>query len=187
LFSRLPIGLVHHLSLYPAILLWIALRLGLNSIEYFRLLRRLSLRHIRSIVFDQMLPKIANYWSRETVERMMREQGLVDVKLAWVNEMSWSAIGTKPTTAARPVGDDRRCAAAAPLPGNRRAAVARRRHAGHALRRSSLSDLAERHSAFRGTADDDGCPRSAGALRDHRQSLRRQPRLSAYPGIFEIP
>jgi ubiquinone/menaquinone biosynthesis C-methylase UbiE len=100
LFSRLPIGLVHHLSLYPAILLWIALRLGLNSIEYFRLLRRLSLRHIRSIVFDQMLPKIANYWSRETVERMMREQGLVDVKLAWVNEMSWSAIGTKPMASA---------------------------------------------------------------------------------------
>jgi ubiquinone/menaquinone biosynthesis C-methylase UbiE len=96
LFCRLPIGVVHHLSLYPAILLWLALRLGLNSIEYFRLLQRLSLRHIRSIVFDQMLPRIANYWSRDEVEGMMREQGLVDVKLAWVNEMSWSAIGTKP-------------------------------------------------------------------------------------------
>lgn len=96
LFSRLPIGFVHHLSLYPAVLLWLALRLGLNSIEYFRLLRRLSLRHLRSIVFDQMLPKIANYWPRDTVEAMMREAGLADVKVAWVNEMSWSAIGTKP-------------------------------------------------------------------------------------------
>lgn len=96
LFSRLPIGLVHHLSLYPTILLWLALRLGLDSIEYFRLLRRMTFRHIRSIVFDQMLPKIANYWSRDEVERLMREQGLEDVKLAWVNEMSWSAIGTKP-------------------------------------------------------------------------------------------
>lgn len=96
LFSRLPIGLVHHLSLYPATALWLALRLGLNSIEYFRLLRRLSFRHLRSIVFDQMLPKIAHYWSRETVMRLMEEAGLRDVKLAWVNEMSWSAIGTKP-------------------------------------------------------------------------------------------
>jgi SAM-dependent methyltransferase len=96
LFSRLPIGLVHHLSLYPAVILWCALHMGLASIEYFRLLRRLSFRHLRSIVFDQMLPKIANYWARDTVEAMMRGSGLADVKLAWVNEMSWSAVGTKP-------------------------------------------------------------------------------------------
>lgn len=96
LFSRLPIGLVHHLSLYPTVALWLALRLGLNTIAYFRLLRRLGFRHLRSIVFDQMLPKIAHYWPRDEVERLMRSAGLVDVKLAWVNEMSWSAIGTKP-------------------------------------------------------------------------------------------
>jgi SAM-dependent methyltransferase len=96
MFSRLPIGVVHHLSLYPTAALWLALRLGLNSIEYFRLLRRLSFRHLRSIVFDQMLPKIAHYWSRGEVERLMRGAGLADIKLAWVNEMSWSAIGTKP-------------------------------------------------------------------------------------------
>jgi SAM-dependent methyltransferase len=97
IFSRLPIGVVHHLSLYPSLVLWSALRLGLNSIEYFRLLRQLSLRHLRSIVFDQMLPKIANYWSRETVDAMMRDSKLVDIRLAWVNQMSWSAIGTKPS------------------------------------------------------------------------------------------
>jgi len=72
LFSRLPIGLVHHLSLYPALILWLALRLGLRQIEYFRLLRRLSFRNMRSIVFDQMLPKIANYWPRDFVERLLR-------------------------------------------------------------------------------------------------------------------
>jgi len=96
--SRLPIGLVHHLSLYPSLALWLALRLGLDSIEYFRMLQRLSFRHLRSIVFDQMLPKIAHYWPRETVDAMMRRSGLIDVRLAWVNEMSWSAIGTKPGT-----------------------------------------------------------------------------------------
>jgi SAM-dependent methyltransferase len=96
IFSRLPIGVVHQLSLYPSLALWVALRLGLNSTQYFRMLRQLSFRHLRSIVFDQMLPKIANYWSRETVETLMRESKLVDIRLAWVNEMSWSAIGTKP-------------------------------------------------------------------------------------------
>jgi SAM-dependent methyltransferase len=96
LFSRLPIGFVHHFSLYPALLLWCGLRLGLGKIAYFDLLRSLPFRHLRSIVFDQMLPKIANYWDRATVEQLLAAQGLEGVRLAWVNQMSWSAIGTKP-------------------------------------------------------------------------------------------
>jgi len=70
--------------------------LGFGSIEYFRLIRHSSYLHLRLIVLDQMLPRIAHYWPRATVERMMQDQGLVDVRLIWVNEMSWSAIGTKP-------------------------------------------------------------------------------------------
>jgi len=99
LFSRLPIGLVHHLSLYPSVALWLALRLGVGRIGYFDLLRRLAFPHLRSIVFDQMLPKIAHYWPRATVEALLCNAGLNDVKLAWVNEMSWSAVGTRPPAA----------------------------------------------------------------------------------------
>jgi SAM-dependent methyltransferase len=100
LFSRLPIGLVHHLSLYPTAGLWLALRLGMGRIPYFHLLRRLAFAHVRSIVFDQMLPKIAHYWPRATVEALLAAAGLTDIKLGWVNEMSWSAIGTKPPAGA---------------------------------------------------------------------------------------
>jgi SAM-dependent methyltransferase len=96
-FSRLPVGLVHYLALYPTAVLWLMLRLDFGSLAYFQLLRRFKFRHLRSVVFDQMLPKIAHYWRREKVERMMREQGLVDVKLIWVNEISWSAVGRKPS------------------------------------------------------------------------------------------
>jgi SAM-dependent methyltransferase len=99
LFARLPVGLVHHLALYPAAILWLLLRLGIGRIAYFRLLRQFTFPHLRSIVFDQMLPKIAHYWPRGMVERMLREQGLRDVRLAWVNEMSWCAMGTKPVPA----------------------------------------------------------------------------------------
>ncbi|QCG93031.1 class I SAM-dependent methyltransferase (plasmid) [Azospirillum sp. TSA2s] len=96
LFSRLPIGLVHRLSWLPAAGLWLALRLGLSRLEYFRLIRRFDFAHLRSIVFDQMLPKIANYWRRDEVEALMRDAGLENVRLAWVNEISWAAIGTRP-------------------------------------------------------------------------------------------
>jgi len=95
LFSRLPIGVAHHLSLYPAALLWLLLRLGVRPIEYFRLAAKFDFAHLRSIVFDQMLPRVAHYWPRETVARMMAEAGLEDVSLTWVNQMSWSAIGTR--------------------------------------------------------------------------------------------
>lgn len=96
LFSKMPIGLVHALSVIPAGLLWLLLRVGFGKIEYLKLISNFSFRHLRSIVFDQMLPSIANYWSRDEVEQLMRDAGLVDIKLHWVNEMSWTAIGQKP-------------------------------------------------------------------------------------------
>jgi SAM-dependent methyltransferase len=96
LFARLPVGLVHHLALYPASILWLLLRLGFARIAYFRLVRQFTFPHLRAMVFDQMLPKIAHYWPRATVEQMLSRQGLRDVRLAWVNEVSWCAMGTKP-------------------------------------------------------------------------------------------
>jgi SAM-dependent methyltransferase len=94
-FSRMPLRLVYHLSLYAAVALWLALRLGLSRLEYYKLLRRLSFAHLRAIVFDQMIPRIANYWPKEFVEGLMRGAGLDDIRLVHVNEMSWSACGRK--------------------------------------------------------------------------------------------
>jgi SAM-dependent methyltransferase len=96
LFARLPVAAVHHLSLYPTALLWLALRLGVRPIEYFKLLSRFGFAHLRSIVFDQMLPRVAHYWPGDAVVALMEGAGLDEVRLAAVNEMSWSAIGTKP-------------------------------------------------------------------------------------------
>ena len=95
LFSRLPVSITHHLSLYPTALLWLLLRLGLRPTAYFGLIATFGFGHLRSIVFDQMLPRISHYWSREEVAALMEGVGLGDVRLAWVNEMSWAAIGTK--------------------------------------------------------------------------------------------
>lgn len=96
LFARLPVPLVHHMSLYPSAVLWLALRVGLGRTAYLTMVRRFSFSHLRSIAFDQMLPRIAHYWERETVEELLRKQGLVNVQVAGVNDISWSAIGTKP-------------------------------------------------------------------------------------------
>jgi SAM-dependent methyltransferase len=96
LFARLPIGVTHFCSTILTGILWLALRLGIGRIEYFQLIRTFTFRHLRSIVFDQMLPRIANYWRRDEVESLLRGAGLTDLRLEPVNSMSWSAIGTKP-------------------------------------------------------------------------------------------
>jgi SAM-dependent methyltransferase len=95
LFSRMPLRLVYHLSLYVTAALWLALRLGLARLEYYKLLRRLSFGHLRAIVFDQMIPRVAHYWPKEFVEELVRGAGLQDIRVVHVNEMSWSACGRK--------------------------------------------------------------------------------------------
>ncbi len=47
-------------------------------------------------MFDQLLPHVANYWSKSEVEKLMADAGLSDLQLTWVNEMSWCAIGRRP-------------------------------------------------------------------------------------------
>jgi SAM-dependent methyltransferase len=96
LFARLPLGVLYHLSLYLAWLVWVALRLGFGHIEYYRLLRRFSFRQLRVIVFDQMIPQIAHYWPRDVVEGLLSGAGLENVQLVLVNGMSWSGSGRKP-------------------------------------------------------------------------------------------
>lgn len=95
LFSRLPVSWVHFLSLFPAIGLYLLVHLGVGKIEYFSLLRRYTFRHLRSIVFDQMLPRIANYWTKEEVRALMEGAHLKNIQLQQVNEISWAAIGEK--------------------------------------------------------------------------------------------
>jgi SAM-dependent methyltransferase len=97
LFSRMPIRLVHALSIFPASLLWLLVRCGLGGTEYFRLLKRFTFRHLRSIVFDQMLPRTARYYSEKEVRELMAQTGLEDIQLHWVNQISWAAVGVRPT------------------------------------------------------------------------------------------
>jgi SAM-dependent methyltransferase len=99
LFSKMPLGLVHALSLPLAWLLWVALRLGFAPIEFFRMARGFTFPHLRAIIFDHMIPKIARYYRREEAADLLRNAGLKDVGLIWVNEMSWAVSGVKPIPA----------------------------------------------------------------------------------------
>ncbi len=48
LFSWLPVRIVHSMSWPATAALWVALRVGLQRIEYFQLIRRFSFDHLRA-------------------------------------------------------------------------------------------------------------------------------------------
>ena len=96
LFSKMPLPIVYALSLPATILLWLFLKTGLGRTEYMRLIRTFSFRHLRAIVYDHMIPEIANYYTKEKAVQLLENANLDDVQAHWVNEMSWTVIGTKP-------------------------------------------------------------------------------------------
>lgn len=95
-FSKLPLSIVHLLSVFPSAILWLLVRLNVIQIEYFRMLRKFPFRHIRHIVFDQMIPRIALYYRRKEAIDLLKQAGLKNIQTEWVNEMSWTVLGTKP-------------------------------------------------------------------------------------------
>jgi SAM-dependent methyltransferase len=97
LFSRLPLRVVHVLSWPLTAALWLGLRLGVQPNAYFRLIRRFGFAHLRAIVFDHMIPRIALYYTRQEAIALLEASGLKDIEAVWVNENSWSVHGVKPT------------------------------------------------------------------------------------------
>jgi SAM-dependent methyltransferase len=63
--------------------------------EYARLIRSFSYRHLRHIVFDQLLPRIARYYRKSEALELLHQAGLQNVSALWVNEMSWCVMGDK--------------------------------------------------------------------------------------------
>jgi SAM-dependent methyltransferase len=96
MFSWMPLWLVRFLAYFPAALLWAMLRTGFTPLAYLKLLRTFSFRHLHHICFDQMLPKIAHYWRKDEAVALLEQAGLENVSAEWVNEVSWSVIGTRP-------------------------------------------------------------------------------------------
>ena len=96
LTSRLPVGLVHVLAYACSLPLWVWIKMFRPAGEYFQLLSTFSFRHVHSIVFDQLIPSIANYWRREEVCRLFDAvEGIERLDLYPVNARSWTAIARK--------------------------------------------------------------------------------------------
>ncbi|MBL0350408.1 MAG: class I SAM-dependent methyltransferase [Elusimicrobia bacterium] len=62
---------------------------------YFELLRTFSFRHTESIVFDQLLPSIARYWSREEAVALLSDLPLTVKHVTHTQGMSWTLVAQR--------------------------------------------------------------------------------------------
>jgi len=95
-FSKLPLSMVHYCSFGLTVILWIALRPNIGLSRYLRQIRGFSFRHLRAIVFDHMIPRIALYYRRAEAVALLEAAGLTEVRANWTNNMSWTVRGKRP-------------------------------------------------------------------------------------------
>ncbi|MEK7383559.1 MAG: class I SAM-dependent methyltransferase [Elusimicrobiota bacterium] len=94
LTSRMPPSLARILAKISTVLLKVYVRLPHRQ-EYLRLLRERSFRHVEAMVFDQLLPNISNYWTREEVLALIAGLPVRLVHLTHTHGMSWTLIAEK--------------------------------------------------------------------------------------------
>lgn len=94
--SRLPLPLLHALSYACSVPLWAFVKLFRGPIPYLKQLAGFRFWHIHSIVFDQLLPRVAHYWRREEALRLFDQLGLRQVIIRQpVNRQGWTVLARK--------------------------------------------------------------------------------------------
>lgn len=95
--SRLPLPLVHALSYFCSVpLYYIGIPLLKHRNDYLKQLSQFKFWHVHSIVFDQLIPTVANYWKKEEVEELAHAAGLKQVHVERPgNNMGWILTATK--------------------------------------------------------------------------------------------
>jgi len=94
--SKLPVAVVHFLSYFCSVPLWIFVNIYRGGNKYLKQLSDFRFWHVHSIVFDQLIPDVANYWTKEEVEKLFNniKYTKLDIRRSQ-NENGWIAIARK--------------------------------------------------------------------------------------------
>jgi hypothetical protein len=68
--ARAPIRVTHGLAKVITLVSWPLIKFVPWRTDYYRRLRRLSFTNVESIIFDQMLPRIAHYWTESDLQNL---------------------------------------------------------------------------------------------------------------------
>jgi len=94
--SKIPISLLHYITYMFSIPLFIFLKLFNSNNLYYKQITKFTFGHLHSIIFDQLLPEIANYWTKEEAYCLLKHIDLKDASIHRPsNGMGWTVIGKK--------------------------------------------------------------------------------------------
>lgn len=79
--SKMSPPLVHFLSYFCSVPLYLFVKVFKGPSSYLKQLSTFSFWHLHSIVFDQLIPDVANYWKREEVRALVDGLPLRDVQV----------------------------------------------------------------------------------------------------------
>lgn len=91
--SRLPPRLLHFFTYAISVPFYVFLKLAPIRNVYLAQLKHFRFWHVHSIIFDQLLPTIANYYRKDEAIALLSDAGLFDVSARLVNGNSWAVIG----------------------------------------------------------------------------------------------
>lgn len=94
--SKLPISVVHFLTYFFSIPFWLFIKIFKVKSLYFKQLSNFKFWHIHSIIFDQLIPSVANYWTKEDINKLFSELQLAEFNIFRTpNKCGWTIVGKK--------------------------------------------------------------------------------------------
>lgn len=93
--SKLPVSISHAIAYLFSAPLYVYLKVFNPQHKYLQQIRNFKFWHVHSIVFDQLIPKIANYWKKDEALALFNKDSFEKIEAHRVNNNSWTIIGTK--------------------------------------------------------------------------------------------
>ncbi|MEK7598920.1 MAG: class I SAM-dependent methyltransferase [Patescibacteria group bacterium] len=93
--SRLPPAFLNFLTYFLSAPFFALVKILPFKNPYLRQLKNFGFNHIHSIIFDQLLPRVANYYKKEEAFGLMDGFGLKDIEIYRKNKNSWTVLGRK--------------------------------------------------------------------------------------------
>ncbi len=94
--SKIPVGLTHALAYFFSVPLWIFVKVWRGPTPYLRSLAEFKFWHLHSIVFDQLIPAVANYWTKTEALGLFDGLGLENVQIFRPpSDCGWTVIAKK--------------------------------------------------------------------------------------------
>ena len=92
--KKLPLSIVKIIAKIFSIFLWIFLKIIAGN-NYLKMIEKFSLKHLEAIIFDQLFPSIANYWTKEEMVELIKPLHIKSYELNHTNNYSWTLICKK--------------------------------------------------------------------------------------------